>query len=137
MLYVLHRLFSLYSQRCNIIFFRPTQTLLQLTLFVLYLFHFFQVAYHTPPRFPEEIIQCIRKGAALLFKCLGLRDFARIDGWFLPSPPPMLRTNENAFGHTGSGTVVYTDINLVCKDFHNPWFLFIFISTSLFVPQSL
>ncbi|CAA6654670.1 unnamed protein product [Spirodela intermedia] len=73
-----------------------------------------QVAYHTPPRFSEEIIHCIRKGAELLFKSLGLRDFARIDGWFLPSPPPMLHTNENTkFGHTGSGTVVYTDINLI------------------------
>uniref|UniRef100_A0A1D1Y463 D-alanine--D-alanine ligase A n=1 Tax=Anthurium amnicola TaxID=1678845 RepID=A0A1D1Y463_9ARAE len=74
-----------------------------------------QVAYHTPPRFSADIIQYIRKGAALLFKHLGLRDFARIDGWFLPSPLPALYSNENAtkFGNTRDGALVYTDINLI------------------------
>ncbi|KAK1311997.1 hypothetical protein QJS10_CPA07g01232 [Acorus calamus] len=52
-----------------------------------------QVAYHTPPRFPSDIIDCIRDGASLLFKRLGLRDFARIDGWFLPSHALSLRDN--------------------------------------------
>ncbi len=37
--------------------------------------------YHCPPRFPLEHTQKIRKEAESLFKQLGLRDVARIDGW--------------------------------------------------------
>ncbi|GMH26510.1 hypothetical protein Nepgr_028353 [Nepenthes gracilis] len=43
-----------------------------------------QVAYHTPPRFPLDVIENIRDGASLLFQRLGLSDFAPIDGvWIL------------------------------------------------------
>ncbi|KAL4189833.1 hypothetical protein AMTRI_Chr08g209020 [Amborella trichopoda] len=74
-----------------------------------------QVAYHTPPRFPPDVINCIRKGSALLFRQLGLRDFARIDGWFLPSPSQILSSDDNEikFGKTKSGMIVFTDINLI------------------------
>ncbi|KAL4346859.1 hypothetical protein GQ457_17G006130 [Hibiscus cannabinus] len=72
-----------------------------------------QVAYHTPPRFPIEIIQSIRVGASLLFQRLGLRDFARIDGWFLPSSTKALASSEDKFGMTEFGTVLFTDINLI------------------------
>ncbi|KAG9455168.1 hypothetical protein H6P81_008072 [Aristolochia fimbriata] len=74
-----------------------------------------QVAYHTPPRFPTEVIESIRKGAALLFQRLGLLDFARIDGWFLPSANYQVNSeeNDNMFGITKSGTLVFTDINLI------------------------
>ena len=76
---------------------------------------FSQVVYHTPPRFPAEVIDCIRQGLSLLFRRLGLHDFARIDGWFLPSPVSSLPSVENSekFGNTKYGTVLFTDINLV------------------------
>lgn len=72
-----------------------------------------QVAYHTPPRFPIDVIESIREGASLLFKGLGLCDFARIDGWFLPNSSHDSSSSTGKFGRTASGTVVYTDINLV------------------------
>ncbi|XP_058214710.1 uncharacterized protein LOC131326118 isoform X2 [Rhododendron vialii] len=71
-----------------------------------------QVAYHTPPRFPLDVIKSIRDGASTLFQRLGLLDFARIDGWFLPPSAP-ISSSENNFGKTESGTVIFTDINLV------------------------
>lgn len=74
-----------------------------------------QVAYHTPPRFPTDVIEYIRTGASLLFKRFGLRDFARIDGWFLPSSvqTSFPTENNNKFGICQSGTVLFTDINLI------------------------
>ncbi|KAI8557175.1 hypothetical protein RHMOL_Rhmol05G0315800 [Rhododendron molle] len=71
-----------------------------------------QVAYHTPPRFPLDVIKSIRDGASTLFQRLGLLDFARIDGWFLPPSAP-ISSSENNFGKTKSGTVIFTDINLI------------------------
>ncbi|KAG5550706.1 hypothetical protein RHGRI_015610 [Rhododendron griersonianum] len=71
-----------------------------------------QVAYHTPPRFPLDVIKSIRDGASTLFQRLGLLDFARIDGWFLPPSAP-ISSSENNFGKTESGTVIFTDINLI------------------------
>lgn len=88
--------------------------------FVIYLCKFFsQVAYHTPPRFPTDAIECIRKGASLLFQRFGLRDFSRIDGWFLPSSVHTLSStgSDSKFGNTKSGTVIFTDINLVSSGF--------------------
>nr|CAB3455374.1 unnamed protein product [Digitaria exilis] len=74
-----------------------------------------QVVYHTPPRFPAEVIDCIREGVSILFRRLGLHDFARIDGWFLPSPVTSLPSAENSgkFGITKYGVVLFTDINLI------------------------
>ncbi|TVU37113.1 hypothetical protein EJB05_10406, partial [Eragrostis curvula] len=74
-----------------------------------------QVTYHTPPRFPAEVIDCIRQGVSLLFRHLGLHDFARIDGWFLTTPVTSLHSSENSskFGNTKYGTVLFTDINLI------------------------
>ncbi|KAL9260564.1 D-alanine--D-alanine ligase-like protein [Drosera capensis] len=71
-----------------------------------------QVSYHTPPRFPLDVIASIREGASLLFERLGLCDFARIDGWFLPSPAPLSFSGQK-FGRTDSGFVLFTDINLI------------------------
>jgi D-alanine--D-alanine ligase len=53
-----------------------------------------QVAYHTPPRFDEELIAEIRKVGEKLFKLFQMRDFVRLDGWVSPS-----------------GTLYFTDIN--------------------------
>lgn len=72
-----------------------------------------QVAYHTPPRFPLDVIENIRKGASLLFQRLCLQDFARIDGWFLPDSGCKLSSSASEFGRTESGTIMFTDINLV------------------------
>ncbi|XP_006658994.1 uncharacterized protein LOC102717361 [Oryza brachyantha] len=74
-----------------------------------------QVAYHTPPRFPSEVIDCIRQGLSLLFRRLGMHDFARIDGWFLPTPVTSLPSAENTgkFGNIKCGAVLFTDINLI------------------------
>ncbi|MEK7126887.1 MAG: hypothetical protein AAB848_02160, partial [Patescibacteria group bacterium] len=43
-----------------------------------------QVIYHCPPRFTDKIIKKIQIQAEQLFKVLGMRDFARFDGWLLP-----------------------------------------------------
>ncbi|KAF5759576.1 putative D-alanine--D-alanine ligase domain, Pre-ATP-grasp domain superfamily [Helianthus annuus] len=73
-----------------------------------------QVVYHTPPRFPLDVTEKIREGASILFKRLGLRDFARIDGWFLPPSSSIITSSEtNDFGRTESGIVLFTDINLI------------------------
>jgi D-alanine--D-alanine ligase len=40
-----------------------------------------KVHYHCPPRFPEAEIERIQRLAEQTFAVLGLRDFARIDGW--------------------------------------------------------
>lgn len=72
-----------------------------------------QVTYHTPPRFPVEAIRNIREGASLLFQKLGLCDFARIDGWFLPPSANASYFSENKFGSSVTGTVLFTDINLI------------------------
>lgn len=87
-----------------------------------------QVAYHTPPQFPIDVIETIREGASLLFQQLGLRDFARIDGWFLPDSFHMLSSAENRFGKTELGTVVFTDINLVRLVFDYTFMTFFFLS---------
>ncbi|MFA6918024.1 MAG: hypothetical protein WC285_04330, partial [Candidatus Gracilibacteria bacterium] len=42
-----------------------------------------QVSYHCPPRFSNEVIEAIQVQAEQLFKLLGMRDFARFDGWVL------------------------------------------------------
>lgn len=43
-----------------------------------------QVRYHCPPRFNNETIERIQVQAEQLFTVLGMRDFARFDGWLLP-----------------------------------------------------
>lgn len=43
-----------------------------------------QVRYHCPPRFSNEVIEKIQVQAEQLFVALGMRDFARFDGWLLP-----------------------------------------------------
>jgi D-alanine--D-alanine ligase len=42
------------------------------------------VRYHCPPKFSNEIIEKIQVEAEQLFVALGMRDFARFDGWLMP-----------------------------------------------------
>lgn len=83
---------------------------------------FYQVHYHSPPRFPMEAIAEIRSGATALFKQLGLRDFARVDGWLLP-PSTTISLGSHGqdksrklLGQFDAGTVIFSDINLVCYE---------------------
>jgi D-alanine--D-alanine ligase len=41
------------------------------------------VTYHCPPRFDDQVIEKIQVQAEHLFSLLGMRDFARFDGWVL------------------------------------------------------
>ena len=43
-----------------------------------------RVTYHCPPRFPDEVVGRIQEEGERFFQEAGLRDFTRIDGWFLP-----------------------------------------------------
>ncbi|MBI2612417.1 hypothetical protein HYW59_01205 [Candidatus Kaiserbacteria bacterium] len=43
------------------------------------------VTYHSPPRFDDFSIERIQAHAEQLFALFGMRDFARFDGWILPS----------------------------------------------------
>lgn len=45
-----------------------------------------QVKHHTPARLPLDVTQAVRRGASRLFQELGLRDFARLDGWVVRDP---------------------------------------------------
>lgn len=42
------------------------------------------VSYHSPPRFTDAQIATIQTDAENIFKLLGMRDFARLDGWLMP-----------------------------------------------------
>jgi len=42
-----------------------------------------QVTYHCPPRFDDRLIERIQLQSEQLFVLLGMRDFARFDGWVL------------------------------------------------------
>ena len=44
-----------------------------------------QVAYHSPPRFDDSVIEQVQAQAEQLFAMFGMRDFARFDGWLLSS----------------------------------------------------
>ncbi|KAK9734334.1 hypothetical protein RND81_04G132500 [Saponaria officinalis] len=70
-----------------------------------------QVAYHTPPRFPIDVIGMIREGASTLFQHLGLSDFARIDGWYLPSS--QIYSSRVLSEKSEPGVLLFTDINLI------------------------
>lgn len=42
------------------------------------------VAYHSPPQFPDAAITKIQQLAEKAYAHLGMRDFARLDGWLMP-----------------------------------------------------
>ncbi|MDA0346516.1 MAG: hypothetical protein O3C43_04095 [Verrucomicrobia bacterium] len=64
-----------------------------------------QVAYHMPPRFPDESITDIQKQAESIFTALDLKDVVRMDGWLLDD-----------------GSIWYSDINLASGLEQNSFF---------------
>ncbi|CAH8383496.1 unnamed protein product [Eruca vesicaria subsp. sativa] len=70
-----------------------------------------EVTYHTPPRFPIDVIKRIREEASILFRKLSLRDFARFDGWYL-TPTSNLASSASEMLKR-SGDIIFTDINLI------------------------
>ncbi|CAH2047773.1 unnamed protein product [Thlaspi arvense] len=72
-----------------------------------------QVTYHTPPRFPIHVIKSIREEAALLFKKLGLRDFARFDGWYLTPTSNLASSGSETLTRPKSEDIIFTDLNLI------------------------
>ncbi len=44
-----------------------------------------KVKWHYPPRFSDDVIYQIKTQSEQLFSLLGMRDFARFDGWLLPN----------------------------------------------------
>lgn len=74
------------------------------------------VDYHTPPRFPAPVIEAVRRLAVRLFGELGLRDFARFDGFLLPPGSDMARAvgGSGRHGDLGAlGTLAFIDVNIV------------------------
>ena len=61
-----------------------------------------QVCYHTPPRFPVSTTAAIRAGVAQVFSRLQLRDFARVDGFYIPPSTP-----------EQSARIIFSDINII------------------------
>jgi D-alanine--D-alanine ligase len=53
-----------------------------------------ETRYYTPARFNDQSMSRIRKEAERAFKCLGMKDFARLDGWLLKD-----------------GTIWFSDVN--------------------------
>ncbi len=50
--------------------------------------------YHTPARFSDETLTLIQREAEAIFRLFEMKDFGRIDGWYLPN-----------------GKILFTDIN--------------------------
>ena len=79
-----------------------------------------QVRYHCPPRFDNETIEKIQVQAEQLFTVLGLRDFARFDGWLLPDGKlwfsdfnPISGMEQNSFLFQQSSRVGFSHRNLL------------------------
>lgn len=64
-----------------------------------------QATYHTPPRFPQIVIEQIRMQAEQIFKLFGMRDFVRLDGWLMDN-----------------GVIYFTDINPISGLEQNSFF---------------
>ena len=61
------------------------------------------VAYHTPARFGDAGVRACMREAERAFAALGLRDVARLDGFFLPSDDAALFELELESGERGGG----------------------------------
>ena len=83
------------------------------------------VAYHTPARFGDAGVRACMREAERAFAALGLRDVARLDGFFLPSDDAALfelelesgggssSSTRAAAAEAAGGFPVFTDVNVV------------------------
>lgn len=77
-----------------------------------------RVAYHAPARFGEDGVARVRRRAEEAFQKLGLRDCARLDGFYMPRDHPATRRPEDdANGEkktetSRDGEPVFTDVNV-------------------------
>jgi len=77
-----------------------------------------QVVYHTPARFGAKAVERIRISAAKAFTCLGLRDFARLDGFFMPNGDAAVDWRVSTLAEVpptapAEGQPVFTDVNII------------------------
>ena len=69
-----------------------------------------QVVNHTPATFGRDAVDQIRDTAYNIFVALGLRDFARLDGFFIPFPDQNSSVKSAAFV---KGQPVFNDVNII------------------------
>ena len=74
-----------------------------------------RVAYHAPARFGEHGVARVRRRAEEAFQKLGLKDCARLDGFYMPRDHPSLTRRPEDETDTSSardGEPVFTDVNV-------------------------
>lgn len=80
------------------------------------------MALHTPPKsLAAATTRAIRRSAEGGFRALGLRDFARLDGFVIPATSPLgARILSGCAGSSGdcggadcSDVIVFTDVNII------------------------
>ena len=72
-----------------------------------------QVEYHTPARFGDDAVRRVRERAAETFSGLGLRDFVRLDGFFMPRGDVGVEWRGNSAISDAEGEPVFTDVNII------------------------
>lgn len=91
-----------------------------------------RVAYHSPARFGEEGVAFVRRRAEEAFQTLGLRDCARLDGFYMPRDHPAVswtkknerRANANDSSNEAVFEPVFADVN-VASGMEQTSFLFL------------
>ena len=91
-----------------------------------------RVAYHSPARFGEEGVAFVRRRAEEAFQVLGLRDCARLDGFYMPRDHPAVSwTKKNERGANANDSSneavfepVFADVN-VASGMEQTSFLFL------------
>ena len=76
-----------------------------------------RVAYHAPARFGEHGVTRVRRRAEEAFQKLGLKDCARLDGFYMPRDHPSLTRRpedetDTSSARDESGEPVFTDVNV-------------------------
>ena len=79
-----------------------------------------KVKWHYPPRFSDDVIYQIKTQSEQLFSLLGMRDFARFDGWLLPNGKiwfcdfnPISGMEQNSFLFQQSAFVGFTHTDVL------------------------
>ena len=72
-----------------------------------------QVVYHAPARFGTHGLQNVRREAVACFKTLGLRDFARLDGFFYEENDDAIEWPKDFEKSKNKNQPIFTDVNVV------------------------